>query len=756
MKSFREIAIPLIKRGIPVIPVEPGGKRCLLPEWPARASALQSMVESWHAECPDYNVGCVGMPDGIVILDCDVKGLGKRIERETGQEFPDTLVVKSAGKGCYHFYFRQTNRSRAIGNRKVGDLFDLQSNCKYVVGPGSVLAQTGKKYEVVCDAELTDFPDWLGDWIEQHSASAKKAAACDMEPVNDDFDIEDMIEFFGLQHVQMGNWFNFPYECPVAGYQHQHAKLPGFFFDGQDLGWNCWASGCPSNGWNAGKVVKFLNEKRAEQGLEPYPHLIWPEQEPDWEAWGFPIGVAEMPLEDPGVPDDVDNNEGDVFGSFATPMIRPAKIVMGKDGKCSVVTAVPAKPKERDIVVSLGENPAVAVASAPARLPGLSEMPEDCMYGWLGDKTRELGVHLGFGYPAMLAMAAARVQAFPQYVRPTIYVCLIGRVHCGKSQAMERAKEAFRWTNDEQIIEESPYSDRGLAKQLAGTSAWQALGPSAWKTPEVRLFLWDEMNVVMKKMCVQGSTLSSVLCTLWSSDRAGGADKKSSDKVFSRLNIIGGIPVDSEQQFTEIFGNATAAGLYDRFVYGLSPEWNYAIPDIKPEARIPVVVQIPKHIYDMAHAWRDMDSEIDRKRLCEIALRIMVITAGINYDSTVTHECAQAALNFMTWQEAIRDKFKPSLAEPDKESRCTEAIRNAIMNWGAAHPDEEGFAQWRKQRTYYQKGNWYRYGAGTAMRCIKGLMDAEMIEQEMRMEDTGDGNEKPVPTGRIRWKGKLK
>jgi hypothetical protein len=99
MKSFRDIALPLIRRGIPVVPVEPGGKRCLLPEWPGRASAVESMVEFWHGECPDYNVGCVAQPDGIVILDCDVKGLDKRIVQETGQQFPETLIVRSAGKG---------------------------------------------------------------------------------------------------------------------------------------------------------------------------------------------------------------------------------------------------------------------------------------------------------------------------------------------------------------------------------------------------------------------------------------------------------------------------------------------------------------------------------------------------------------------------------------------------------------------------------------------------------------------------------
>jgi hypothetical protein len=168
-----------------------------------------------------------------------------------------------------------------------------------------------------------------------------------------------------------------------------------------------------------------------------------------------------MPLEDQGVPDDTDDDAGDVFGSSATPLIKPAKIVMGKDGKCAVVTAVPANPKERDIVVSLGENPFVAVATAPAKLPRLSEMPEDCMYGWLGHKTRELGVHLGFGYPAMLAMAAARVQAFPQYVRPTICACLIGPVHRGKSQAMARAKfKPLMTTKDELALKQARMRER--------------------------------------------------------------------------------------------------------------------------------------------------------------------------------------------------------------------------------------------------------------------------------------------------------
>ena len=97
---FIDIATPLAKMGIPVIPVEPYEKRCLLPEWQKKATTDLQQIERWNTDNPRYNVGCVGKPNGVVILDCDVKGLKKQIEEETRQKFPRTLIVKSAGKGA--------------------------------------------------------------------------------------------------------------------------------------------------------------------------------------------------------------------------------------------------------------------------------------------------------------------------------------------------------------------------------------------------------------------------------------------------------------------------------------------------------------------------------------------------------------------------------------------------------------------------------------------------------------------------------
>ena len=256
----------------------------------------------------------------------------------------------------------------------------------------------------------------------------------------------------------------------------------------------------------------------------------------------------------------------------------------------------------------------------------------------------------------------------------------------------------------------------------------------------------------MKKLSVPNATLADELSKLFYGDSAGGADKKTSDKIFVRLNILGSIPVDDGAQFTEIFGANTTAGLYTRFIFGLSPGWEYNVPRIVSEKRDPVPVTVPERCYDLLRAWRNEDPEQGRGRLGEIALRVAVITSGINHEPTVSVDCMRAALNFMEWQEAIRSYYKPSTAEPDKESRCSEAIRNALMNWGESHTGEDGLPEFRSQKVFYKKGNWWRYGSGTAMRVLKSFVDTKQIEQESRIEDDGD-SKKAVPTGRIRWAG---
>ncbi len=79
--------------------------------------------------------------------------------------------------------------------------------------------------------------------------------------------------------------------CPYAGHRHKQSTDTGFFFDGETLGFHCFAAGCGDP--SIGQVIKKLNETH-----EPYPELIWEEETMDeiCEAFG---GVDEdvLPME---------------------------------------------------------------------------------------------------------------------------------------------------------------------------------------------------------------------------------------------------------------------------------------------------------------------------------------------------------------------------------------------------------------------------------------------------------------------------
>jgi hypothetical protein len=178
--GFKDIALPLASRGIPVIPVEPLSKETRLPGGEERGTTDPAKIEAWDRENANYNVGALGTAGGIVVLDCDVKGLVGRIEKETGKKLPPTLTVQSAGKGCAHLYFKQTDVSRQLGNKKGDGLFDLRGRNHYVLGPGSRL-QNGNEYKIWRDAPIAEFPDWLEPWILANSSSKKTGATGEVD-----------------------------------------------------------------------------------------------------------------------------------------------------------------------------------------------------------------------------------------------------------------------------------------------------------------------------------------------------------------------------------------------------------------------------------------------------------------------------------------------------------------------------------------------------------------------------------------------
>lgn len=278
--SFRDLALPLARRGIYVVPVEPHSKRCRLKNWPELATVDPAVITSWDAEMPAANVGCVAKLVSQAMLDCDTPSLVERIERETGQKMPPTFTALSAGKRCPHLYFSQTDRSRALDNRKVPGQYDLKVNDSYVVGPGSVLAtpEGPRSYDKVLDLPFAPFPDWLADWIETTSERPKGHACGDSKTVSDLFDIHAFLDHYGLNYTMSGNWY-ITDVCPVSRRQHAQSTRTGFYFDGSKFGFNCFASDCPGSHMTVGQVIHHLNKGDGLRVVLPYSGPIWPKPE---------------------------------------------------------------------------------------------------------------------------------------------------------------------------------------------------------------------------------------------------------------------------------------------------------------------------------------------------------------------------------------------------------------------------------------------------------------------------------------------
>lgn len=186
--TFKELALPWVARGFKAIPVARGAKRPVWTGWPQISET--ETVDQMQARCdndrrfPRWNCGLMADPNFHCVLDCDSPGLVEQIERETGHKIPETLTVKSAGKGCPHFYFLPTPKSHELNNKSAvsteGHSFDFWVWHQQTLAPGSIKEPTGSRYELIRDVPMVPIPDWLVDWIAaQHRAHSDASGDVD-------------------------------------------------------------------------------------------------------------------------------------------------------------------------------------------------------------------------------------------------------------------------------------------------------------------------------------------------------------------------------------------------------------------------------------------------------------------------------------------------------------------------------------------------------------------------------------------------
>src|SRR5437588_2349069 len=175
LTPFEQRALPLIARNVPVIPLRPQTKIAFISGWENKATTDPAKIKEWGQESPDANVASVAKAQsgGVWFFDADRAELADQIRQQTGQDIPNTFMVRSQpGKG--HYYFLQNAASIAMGNRQAkdqqGELWSARVDDRYVVGPLSVHPDTGKVYEVVNNSPIVEAPEWLIDYCTKNDA----------------------------------------------------------------------------------------------------------------------------------------------------------------------------------------------------------------------------------------------------------------------------------------------------------------------------------------------------------------------------------------------------------------------------------------------------------------------------------------------------------------------------------------------------------------------------------------------------------
>jgi len=171
--DVRSAALSYGTRGWAVIPMEPRGKRPLVPwlEFQQR-HATTSEIESWLQRWPDANVGLVtGRVSGLVVLDIDPRHSGldslSLLEVEYGP-LPTTIRALTGGDGR-HLYF--AHPGPAVANRVAARPgIDVRADGGCVVAPPS-MHPSGRRYAWAAgcapdQVTLAPLPDWLRDLLQ--------------------------------------------------------------------------------------------------------------------------------------------------------------------------------------------------------------------------------------------------------------------------------------------------------------------------------------------------------------------------------------------------------------------------------------------------------------------------------------------------------------------------------------------------------------------------------------------------------------
>lgn len=175
-------ALTCAERGWHVFPCAPGGKPPAIPgqDWQDLATTDPGQIRSWWTERP-YNIGIDCGRSGLVVVDLDIPGHGRRApgeapDRNTGLDtllrlcaeqghpVPGPTFMVATPSGGLHLYFSPAGIPVGNSKERLGPLIDVRGTGGYVIAPGSY--RDGGYYTALNSDPLVPLPSWTAELHE--------------------------------------------------------------------------------------------------------------------------------------------------------------------------------------------------------------------------------------------------------------------------------------------------------------------------------------------------------------------------------------------------------------------------------------------------------------------------------------------------------------------------------------------------------------------------------------------------------------
>jgi hypothetical protein len=146
------------RRGWPVFPCEPRGKKPLCAHGLKDATTDEKKIAAWWQRWPQANIATPTEKRVVVDVDGPDGERALAALQEKRGALPETLTAQT-GKGR-HLYFRANGTAIRNSAGKLGPHLDVRGQGGYVVLPPSLHA-SGARYDWVAKAKMAPLPAWM-------------------------------------------------------------------------------------------------------------------------------------------------------------------------------------------------------------------------------------------------------------------------------------------------------------------------------------------------------------------------------------------------------------------------------------------------------------------------------------------------------------------------------------------------------------------------------------------------------------------